>query len=751
MMFSLFKRRVSGNADINDMIRKADALRDARDTTAAADAYAAAIALAPERMDIQVQRGNMLKDSGRLEEAEPIYRRILEVRPRDADTHLQLGRLLKMRGRIKEARESYRTALAIDPACHDARAELLNLGDVDLDASTFRSARYAATFAEVSDISRHLNALASEIAALKRMLPNRLSMQAFPIEHWADVRRLFTIPSPPAPGTANAAFHVVLDASDGDEATIHARISSLSSQRNASYTAAIIAEGPLAEAVLRYTQADRRLRIVPSLVDATQGVQLPIILSAGGDRLNLYALAWFAYALRTTGAHGVTCDSEVLERMSQMDELATLILRSPADPDSLLEADLIGSTLAVKADALANILKHEPGLSTTDAIRVLGLHLGFAFRLAHVPLPLVSTSRLASPPIEIYANVVRRHLDSEGHSDVSIIPSSVDADATTVEAAWPARPHPRTLSVIIPTLAGGDDVLELVTSIRQHAMKPESLEIIVIDNGCTPQAAAPLRELRRSGRIRLLEAAKPFNWAHVNNCAAAEATGDALVFMNDDMRMLSPGWDDRVRGHLGRRCVGAVGAKFLYPHGLIQHAGILVGWPGGTIHDGLDRDANDAGPANRYAVTRRVAAVTGAFLGVRRQDFDALGGFDSVRFAISYNDIDFCFRLREAGLAIIWTPHIVLTHHESKTRGPDNANAETSARQQAEYSAMSSLWDRALDRDPSANPHWVAYGRPLRLVWPPSTETVEAFVACTGRGIDPFALEQFSAAPMRKA
>lgn len=741
-VISLFKRKVSADSGLDALIRKADALRDARDATAAADAYAAALVHAPERVDLQVQLGNMLKDSGRLVEAEPIYREALEARPNDADIHLQLGHLLKMRGRIEEARKVYRAALAIDPACRDARVELLNLGDVDLDAWATRPARYAATFAEVSDISRRLTALASEISALKRMLPDRLAMQAFPVEHWADVRRLFTVPPPPVSGIVNAAFHVVLDGLNGDEAEIHARISSLSSQRSATYTAAIIAKGPLAESAARYTQADRRLRIASSLVEATEGVKLPVVLSTGRDRFDPYALAWFGHALRVTGAQGVTCDSEVLERTSQADEPGSIVLRSPADPDSLLEADLIGSTLAVQADMLVQVLQREPDLSASDAVRVLGLHLGCAFRLAHVPLPLVSASQPTSLPIQAYAKLVRRHIDREGILGVSIIPSGADGDAATAEAAWSAQPHLRTLSVIIPTLVGGDDVVGIVNSLRQHAMRPDSLEIIVVDNGCTPQAAAPLRELSRNGHVRIIDAPNPFNWAHVNNRAAAEATGDALVFVNDDMRMLTPGWDDRVRGQLGRRCVGAVGAKLLYPHGPIQHAGVLVGWPGGTVHDGLDRDASDAGPANRYAVTRRVAAVTGAFLGVRRQDFADLGGFDAVRFAISYNDVDFCFRLRKAGLAVVWTPHIVLTHHESKTRGPDNASAETLARQQAEYRALVSLWDHALERDPSANPFWVAYGRPLRLIWPPSTEIVEAFIADTGTGADPFALAE---------
>lgn len=739
MLMSLFRRLANRGNDIGALVRKAEALRDAHESAAAADAYLVALSRAPDRVDLQVQCGNMLKDSGRWVEAEFMYRKALAARPNEADIHLQLGHLLKRKGIIEGAKSAYRAALAIDPAAGSARIELLNLGDIDLDAETSRPARYATTMAETSALSLRLAALEAEIVILRKALPDYLAVRAFPVDHWADLRRLFTVPAPPGAIAIDTSFHVILDGSDNDEAELHARLSSLCSQRLISFTASIIATGPVAEAVARYTQADPCLTVANSLGEAIATGRTPfVVLSSGSDRFDGHALAWFDYAFRVSGAHGVTSDSETLKRSARSDEPAKIVLRSPADPDSLLEADLIGSTLAVKSEVLRQELEAGNSLTAAEAIRSIGLRLSSTFGIAHVPLPLVATIKPSPLPPPCYKVLVRRHLNLGGNDGVAL-EECRGADATAItQAIWPCQPHLQTVSVIIPTLLGGSDVVNIVTSLRQHAAQPISLEIIIIDNGCTSEAKVPLDDLAKAGHVQIFDAPGPFNWAHLNNRAVAVATGDILVFVNDDMRMLSPDWDDRIRGQLARPSVGALGAKLLYPQGTIQHAGIIAGWPGGMVHDGLDRDQSECGPEFRYAVTRRVAAVTGAFLAVKRKHFDALGGFDAIRFAVAYNDVDFCFRLREAGLAVLWTPHIVLTHFESKTRNSSDANAERLTRQQAELRAMQSLWGDAMDRDPAVNPFWFAYGRPLRLVWPPSLDVIGSFITNTGQFRDPY-------------
>jgi hypothetical protein len=193
-----------------------------------------------------------------------------------------------------------------------------------------------------------------------------------------------------------------------------------------------------------------------------------------------------------------------------------------------------------------------------------------------------------------------------------------------------------------------------------------------------------------------------------------------LVFANDDMLMLSEGWDERVRGLLERPEIGAVGARLLYEDDTVQHAGILFGWNGSMIHDGLYQSRTDLGPTCRWQVTRAVGAVTGAFLATRREVFLAQHGFDEVHLAVSYSDIDYGLKLRASGLKVLWAPDITLYHAESKTRGLDHLDPEKAARDRAERSVMEARWGAAMLTDPSVNPVWHMATLPFRLLSAPS-------------------------------
>src|SRR5205807_1509352 len=123
-----------------------------------------------------------------------------------------------------------------------------------------------------------------------------------------------------------------------------------------------------------------------------------------------------------------------------------------------------------------------------------------------------------------------------------------------------------------------------------------------------------------------------------------------IVMANDDMVMLTDAWDRQLRGLLSRPEVGAVGTRLLYPDGTVQHAGIMLGWNGGDVHDGRHEASTEAGPGRRWHVTRAVSAATGAFLAIRRETFLAHGGFDAAGLPIAHSDIDLALKLRSSGL-----------------------------------------------------------------------------------------------------
>ncbi|MBV8492113.1 MAG: glycosyltransferase, partial [Alphaproteobacteria bacterium] len=206
----------------------------------------------------------------------------------------------------------------------------------------------------------------------------------------------------------------------------------------------------------------------------------------------------------------------------------------------------------------------------------------------------------------------------------------------------------------------------------------------------------------------------------LNNRGVEVSDQSLVVFANDDMLMLSDGWDRRLRGLLSRPEVGAVGARLLYPDDTVQHAGILFDWQGSTIHDGLYEPKTHTGPCGRWHLNRAVSAVTGAFLAIRRDTFAAVGGFDEMGLPIAYSDFDLCLKLRARGLKVLWTPQITLRHFESKSRGLDHLDPEKHARHRAERAQLRARWGAVLDREPSVNPLWHQATLPFRLLAMPS-------------------------------
>lgn len=145
------------------------------------------------------------------------------------------------------------------------------------------------------------------------------------------------------------------------------------------------------------------------------------------------------------------------------------------------------------------------------------------------------------------------------------------------------------------------------------------------------------------------------------NCdhGASEATGDLLVFLNDDTELLS-GWLEPLVEAFDDPKVGCAGVKLVYPDGRLQHAGVSF-----RQRDGLLEAFNitDTDPG-----TRNVEAVTGACLAIRAELFRELGGFDE-SFRNGYEDVDLCLRVRQAGRLIRYVAESVVVHLESAS-GP---------------------------------------------------------------------------------
>lgn len=158
-----------------------------------------------------------------------------------------------------------------------------------------------------------------------------------------------------------------------------------------------------------------------------------------------------------------------------------------------------------------------------------------------------------------------------------------------------------------------------------------------------------------------------FNYSALNNFGAKEATGEYLLLLNNDTEVISPRWIEEMLMYAQQDRVGCVGAKLLYPDNTIQHAGIGFGFLTLAAHMHKNFPVGHPGYMGRLVYAQDVYAVTAACLMVRRSVYEQVNGLDE-SFAVAFNDVDFCVRVREAGYTNVFTPFAQLYHYEQEPR-----------------------------------------------------------------------------------
>jgi GT2 family glycosyltransferase len=196
----------------------------------------------------------------------------------------------------------------------------------------------------------------------------------------------------------------------------------------------------------------------------------------------------------------------------------------------------------------------------------------------------------------------------------------------------------------------------------------------------------------------------PFNYSAINNYGVRHAKGSILGLINDDIEVIHGDWLREMVSHAFRPEIGCVGAKLLYPDGTIQHGGVIIGLGGIAGHAYKYQPGDSPGYFRRLQVAHAVSAVTAACLVVKRSIYQEVRGMDETHLPIAFNDVDFCLKVREAGYRNLLTPHAVLVHHESATRGSDE-EPEKRERFQLERTTMRDRWRHMLFDDPYHSPH----------------------------------------------
>lgn len=252
------------------------------------------------------------------------------------------------------------------------------------------------------------------------------------------------------------------------------------------------------------------------------------------------------------------------------------------------------------------------------------------------------------------------------------------------------------VTVIIPTRDNLSFLRPCIQSVDENTYR--NVEIIVVDNRSEEQETKDfLDNLGSRQNVKVIPFDEEFHFAKMNNMAAERAEGSYLLLLNVDTRAIEPDWLASMLEVAQIPGVAIVGSKLLFPDDTIQHAGIVL-WQGGTaghLHSRLPRDSH--GYFGIVDMIRNCSAVTAACMLMRKDVFDELGGFDT-NLAISYQDVDFCLRAREAGYRTVYTPFSLLYHHESGLRGkPKNEADEAVFRQK---------WEKRMPLDPFHSPNF---------------------------------------------
>lgn len=276
---------------------------------------------------------------------------------------------------------------------------------------------------------------------------------------------------------------------------------------------------------------------------------------------------------------------------------------------------------------------------------------------------------------------------------------------TTYRVSYDIIGEPK-VSIIIPNKDHIEDLDLCISSIYAKSTY-KNFEIIVVENNSTEDSTFKYYEKIRKQHQNIKVVfwkEKVFNYSAINNFGAQYADGEYILLLNNDIEILTSNWIEEMLMFAQREEVGAVGAKLYYPDDTIQHAGVIIGLGGVAGHSHKYYRRDDPGYMARASIAQNLSACTAACLLIRKDVFEKIDGLDE-GFAVAFNDIDLCMKIRKAGYLVVFTPYAEFYHYESKSRGFEDS-PEKIARFNGEIARFTKKWAKELEKgDPYYNPN----------------------------------------------
>lgn len=442
-----------------------------------------------------------------------------------------------------------------------------------------------------------------------------------------------------------------------------------------------------------------------------------IVLLDHDDLLTPDALAEIAAVVVADDQVDVIYSDE--DKIDASDRVNQPYFKPDWDPELLLSYPYLGHVTAIRHEVLTRIGGFRTEFDGSQDFDVMLRSTEVARRVVHIPKVLyhwrmVAGSAAGDPDAKpwayaasrraLEAAVTRRGIDG-------VVETGPFLGAYHVRRAIAGAP---TVAVVIPYRDQAAMTVACLASLDRSPGYPIN-EVVLVDNGSVePETRALHSVLEARPRTRVIDAPGAFNWSAINNAAVAHCHSDMVLFLNNDIEASSEGWLRSMVEQAVRPEIGAVGARLVYPDGTVQHAGVVLGVGGIGIHLFSGIHGDHIGYFGWDRVVRSYSALSAACLLVRRDVFDELGGFDE-SLPVAFNDIDFCLRMGQAGYRLLYTPHAVLIHYESASRGLSGYSSD--------FRTFMDRWRDVLRReDPFYNPNLSRVAPWCGFRWPGEDE-----------------------------
>lgn len=260
------------------------------------------------------------------------------------------------------------------------------------------------------------------------------------------------------------------------------------------------------------------------------------------------------------------------------------------------------------------------------------------------------------------------------------------------------------ISILIPNKDHAADLKKCLDSIDEKSSY-RNYEYIIIENNSTEEETFRYyEEIKQRPNVTVVIYQGGFNFSRINNFGAQYAKGEYLLLLNNDTEMMDGNCLQEMLNYCMREDVGIVGTRLWYEDDTIQHAGVIIGLGGVAGHTFVGAGRHDPGYQKRILCAQNYSAVTAACLMVKHELYNEVGGLTE-EFAVAFNDIDFCLKVRALEKLIVYNPYAELHHYESKSRGYEDT-PEKIRRFQGEIEKFQKRWADILEHgDPYYNPN----------------------------------------------